>query len=56
MTKVIIQITLLLYMFISWIINAIQLFNCDFESPYKEEFIKTIGVFVFPLSRITVWF
>lgn len=41
---------------IFWIMNLIELFNCDFETPFKEEVIHLIGVFIPPLSVITFWF
>lgn len=39
-----------------WIINLLKLLNCDFESPWKQEIIHSIGVFTFWGSCITVWF
>ena len=41
---------------ISWIWNAAKLVSCDFESNYKCEIVHALGVFVPPLSPITVWF
>ncbi len=43
-------------MIITWIINLVKLFNCDFDTPFKEEIIHLIGVFIFPASIITCWF
>lgn len=43
------------YFIICWIVNIVQLFKCDFASPYKDEIIHAIGVFIPPLSGITVW-
>lgn len=45
-----------LYIGISWIVNAFAFFNCDFESSYKDEIIHGVGLFIPPLSGITVWF
>lgn len=45
-----------LYMFIAWLANLIQLIGCDWASPYKEEVIHAIGLFIFPASMITCWF
>jgi hypothetical protein len=44
------------YTGICWVINLIQFFNCDFASPYKDELIHGIGIFMFPIAGITVWF
>ncbi len=41
------------YMVICWIVNLIQFFSCDFESPYKKEIIKGIGLTGFAFA--TVW-
>ena len=51
-----IKIFLVIYTIIAWFINLFHFLNCDFESPYKEEFIKALGVFMPPVSAITVWF
>lgn len=45
-----------LYILICWIVNLVQLFNLDFEPSYKDEIIHGLGVFIVPLSGITVWF
>lgn len=39
-----------------WLTNAVKLVNCDFDAPYKEEIIHTIGLVVPPASIVTVWF
>ena len=44
------------YGIITYIINLVQLFNCDFDAPYKDELIKGIGALFPPLNCITVWF
>lgn len=44
------------YLIIAWVVNLIQLFNCDFEPSYKDEIIHGIGLVFAPLSGITVWF
>lgn len=49
-------ILLSIYIGICWVINLIQLFNCDFDAPWKDELIHIIGVFIVPASGITVWF
>jgi hypothetical protein len=40
----------------AWFINLFKLFACDFDSPYKDEVIHFIGLFVPPASIITAWF
>ena len=45
-----------LFWFVSWVFNFIKLWMCDFEAPFKEEFIHTIGMFVPLTSLITMWF
>ena len=39
-----------------WTWNLIKFLDCDFEADYKCEVIHATGVFVPPLSLITVWF
>lgn len=49
-------IGLYLYGLGAWIVNLIAAFNCDYESPYREEIIHLIGVFVPPTAMLTVWY
>lgn len=42
--------------FIPYIINVYKLTDCDFESPYKCEFVHGVGVIIPPASLVTVWF
>jgi len=51
----IISISLWLFNIISYIVNVVKLIDCDFESPYKEEFIHAIGL-IPGLSMFTCWF
>ncbi len=44
------------YLVISWLINAYQLLQLDFEPSYRDEVIKAVGLFMPPLSGVTVWF
>lgn len=37
-----------------WVKNIIKLSNCDFESPYKAEFIHTVGILP-PIGMVTGW-
>ena len=41
---------------ITWLTNLVQLFNCDFEGPFKEEVVHAVGVFVPLTSFITVFY
>jgi hypothetical protein len=43
------------YMGVAWIVNLVKLLSCDFDAPYKEEFIHTIGM-IPGVSMITCWF
>ena len=51
-------VTILFYVYLisSWFVNAYQFFCLDFEPSYREEIIKAVGLFIPPLSGITVWF
>ncbi len=44
------------YLVISWFINAYQLLQLDFEPSYRDEVVKAVGLFIPPLSGVTVWF
>ena len=41
-----------------WFTNVYKLFYCDFDSnkSWKGEIVHAVGVFVPPLSLVTVWF
>lgn len=41
---------------ICWLVNLVQLFRCDFSTPYKEEVIHGVGVIIPWASLITVWY
>ena len=43
------------YVIVSWFVNLIKLFGCDFEAPYRQEAIHTIGLLP-GVSMITCWF
>lgn len=43
-----------LIMVTSWVLNAYQLFKCDFEASYKGEVIHAVGLFT-PTFIITGW-
>ena len=36
-----------------YIANIVKLCHCDFETPFKAEAIRAVGVFVFPVGIIT---
>lgn len=38
---------------IGYVANIVKLCKCDFETPFKAEVIRGIGVFVFPVGVIT---
>lgn len=45
-----------LYAIIAWIVNLVQLLNCDFAGPvYREEIIHGIGL-IGPAAMVTCWF
>jgi hypothetical protein len=44
-----------LYALIAWIVNIVKLLNCDFDAPWKDEFIHGIGL-IPGVSMITCWF
>lgn len=44
------------YLTVSWFVNAYQFFCLDFEPSYRDEIIKALGLFIPPLSDVTVWF
>jgi len=53
--KIIFALAVLLVVPASWAGNAYKLAKADFEAPYGEEVVRSISVFVVPLSIITVW-
>ncbi len=56
MMKTIIIFIMAVILTAPWVINAVKLSNCDFESNYKCEVVHLIGVVIPPASWITVWF
>lgn len=38
--------------FAGWCSNIVKLSNCDFERPYIEEVLRTIGVIIPPIGAI----
>lgn len=49
-------LVMLLFFLGCWLVNIVKFANCDFDAPYKEEFIHIVGIIVPPSSIITVWF
>ena len=49
-------IALYIYMFIAWIVNIVQLIGTDFGHITGLAIARIIGVFVFFLPSVTVWF
>ncbi|MDM1548734.1 hypothetical protein HX096_12810 [Empedobacter falsenii] len=45
-----------IYLIVAWVVNLIKFINCDFASPYKDEIIHGLGIFIAPISMITCWF
>lgn len=46
----------IIYTAICWVINIIFLFQCDFDAPYKEEFVHGLGILFPPAAGLTVWY
>jgi prepilin-type N-terminal cleavage/methylation domain-containing protein len=56
-TVIEVLIVLILVVFLgSYIGNIVKLFRCDFQAPYRGEFIHSIGVIVPPAAMVAVWF
>lgn len=51
-----IELIIWLYFVICWFINLIQLIQCNWEAPFKEEAIKAIGAFTGLGAGFTVWY
>ena len=56
MKGVVIVLVVLILAALPWSINAYKFSRCDFEPNYKCEAIHGAGVFVPPLSLLTMWF
>ena len=41
---------------VGWGLNIVKLCQCDFESPFKAEFIRATGVFIPPVGAIAGYF
>jgi hypothetical protein len=48
------KVVLLFYGFaiLGWIMNIVQLIQCDFASPYKAEILRIVGVIVAPIGCV----
>ena len=40
---------------ICWVVNLLQTTSCNFEAPYRCEYIGTIGVIIPPAALVTVF-
>jgi hypothetical protein len=54
--KALIGLILFVLLTAPWVVNMVKFTNCDFGPDYKCEVLHGAGVFVPPLSFITVWF
>jgi hypothetical protein len=43
-TVVLLMLLLTVFIGISWVVNVVKLVQCDFDSPYKEEAVRGIGL------------
>jgi hypothetical protein len=48
--KLFILITIVLML--GWFVNIIRFFQCDFDTPLKEEVIRGVGIFVPPVGGV----
>jgi hypothetical protein len=53
--KALLKITLILFITVGYVMCVIKLINCDFQAPFKAEFLYTIGSFT-GLGGILGWF
>jgi len=53
-TALLVQLVILLLIGTGWVKNLIKLSECDFESPYKAEVIRTVGIFP-PVGMVVGW-
>jgi hypothetical protein len=37
---------------LGWFVNIYRFFNCDFDTPLKEEVIRAVGIFVPPVGGV----
>jgi len=51
----ILVLAFMLFAVCTFLINAYKLTQCDYESPWKCEAVHALGLFIPPLSLITVW-
>lgn len=35
-----------------WFVNIIRFFQCDFDTPFKEEVVRGVGIFVPPVGGV----
>lgn len=51
-----IKLCVILFLAIGWVMNVVKLIKLDFQSPYKAEIIRAIGVPAAPFGGIIGWF
>lgn len=51
---IVIELCIIIIVGTGWIKNVVKLSQCDFETPYKAEFIHIAGLFP-PIGAITGW-
>ena len=51
---VIVWILIMAVVGVGWVKNLIKLSDCDFESPYKCEFVHAAGI-IPPIGMVTGW-
>lgn len=51
-------LVLLFYVYwgIAWVVNLVKFLSCDFASPWKDEIVHGIGVFVAFPALFTAWY
>lgn len=48
--KLLILITIVLML--GWFVNIIRFFQCDFDTPFREEVVRGVGIFVPPVGGV----
>jgi hypothetical protein len=38
-----------------WWMNIVAIMDCDFETPFKAETIRIVGIFVAPVGCVAGW-
>lgn len=48
-------IMLFVLSFIGFCMNVVKLINCDFQTPYRAEVFRSIGIIIPPAGSIIGW-